>query len=136
MSLQAITISPAFEVFFFFFNFSFICFFLTVFFFPVFVGPFDKFTRITMILPLTGLQYSEKVSENCVAIWKSIGIYTDAEEKAIQKFLEVFKDENFPPGSSVLFTQSPTGSLAVSVGKYFNAIESFICFCLLLLSDA
>lgn len=69
---------------------------------------------MTTILPLTGQQYSEKVSENCVAIWKSIGIYTDAEAKAIEKFLEVFKDQNFPPGASILFTQSPNGSLTVS----------------------
>jgi len=67
-----------------------------------------------MIWPLTGQQYSEKVSENCVAAWKSVGVYTDAEGKAIEKFLEVFKDEKFPPGSSILFTQSPNGSLAVS----------------------
>merc|ERR1712183_474203 len=57
------------------------------------------------------------VSENCVAFWKSVGIYTDAEAKAIEKFLEVFKDENFPPGSSILFTQSPNGSLTISFSK-------------------
>lgn len=79
----------------------------------IYIGPFEKFTRITMILPLTGQQYSEKVSENCVAIWKSLGIYTEAEGKAIEKFLEAFKDQNFAPGSSVLFTQSLNGSLAV-----------------------
>ena len=78
------------------------------------IGAFEKFIRVTMILPLTGLQYSEKVAENCVAIWKSLGIYTDAEAKAIEKFLEVFKDENFPPGSSILFTLSAQGSLTVS----------------------
>lgn len=78
-------------------------------------GPYEKFTRVTMILPLTGQQYSEKVSENCVAAWKSLGIYTDAEAKAIKKFIEVFKDQTFPPGSSILFTQSPLGSLTVSI---------------------
>lgn len=67
-----------------------------------------------MILPLTGQQYSEKVTENCVAIWKSLGIYTDAEAKAIDKFLEVFKAETFPPGSSIIFTLLPRGALAVS----------------------
>jgi chalcone isomerase len=79
-----------------------------------------------MILPLTGHQYSEKVSENCVAFWKSVGIYTDAEAKAIEKFLEVFKDENFPPGSSILFTQSPNGSLTVSKSLCRKLIGSFI----------
>lgn len=79
----------------------------------LFVGPFEKFMKVTMILPLTGAQYSEKVAENCIAIWKFFGIYTDAEAKAIEKFTEVFKDEIFPPGSSILFTQS-SGSLTVS----------------------
>lgn len=69
--------------------------------------------QVTMILPLTGQQYSEKVAENCVAIWKSLGIYTDEEAKAIDKFVSVFKDETFPPGSSILFTISPNGSLTV-----------------------
>ncbi|PON91501.1 Chalcone isomerase, 3-layer sandwich [Trema orientale] len=87
------------------------------FFRDIVTGPFEKFTRITMILPLTGQQYSEKVSENCVAIWKSLGIYSDAEAKAIEKFLEVFKDQDFAPGSSVLFTQSPSGSLTISFSK-------------------
>lgn len=66
-----------------------------------------------MKLPLTGQQYSEKVTENCVAIWKSLGIYTDCEAKAVEKFLEVFKDQTFPPGASILFALSPNGSLTV-----------------------
>ncbi|KAH9703311.1 Chalcone--flavonone isomerase 1 [Citrus sinensis] len=86
------------------------------FFRDVVTGPFEKFMKVTMILPLTGAQYSEKVAENCIAIWKFFGIYTDAEAKAIEKFTEVFKDEIFPPGSSILFTQSP-GSLTISFSK-------------------
>ncbi|GLT66897.1 hypothetical protein SLA2020_392380 [Shorea laevis] len=70
-----------------------------------------------MILTLTGQQYSEKVTENCVAFWKSVGIYTDAEAKAIRKFLEAFKDETFSPGSSILFTKSANGSLTLSFSK-------------------
>lgn len=77
-------------------------------------GPFEKFAQITMILPLTGKQYSDKVSENCVAIWKTLGIYTDAEAEAIEKFQEAFKDETFPPGASILFSLSPLGSLMIS----------------------
>lgn len=87
------------------------------FFRDVVTGPFKKFIRVTMILPLTGQQYSEKVTENCVAFWKSVGIYTDAEAKAIEKFLRVFKDENFPPGSSIFFTQLPNGSLTITFSK-------------------
>ncbi|XP_057486257.1 chalcone--flavanone isomerase-like [Actinidia eriantha] len=80
-------------------------------------GPFEKFTQVTMILPLTGKQYSEKVTENCVAYWKAVGIYTDAEAKAVEKFIEVFKDETFPPGASIMFTQSPHGSLTIRFSK-------------------
>ncbi|XVE75267.1 hypothetical protein DITRI_Ditri12bG0081500 [Diplodiscus trichospermus] len=87
------------------------------FFRDVVTGDFEKFIRVTMILPLTGHQYSEKVAENCVAIWKSLGLYTDAEAKAIEKFLEVFKDENFPPGSSILFTLSTQGALTIGFSK-------------------
>jgi len=77
-------------------------------------GDFEKFTRVTMILPLTGEQYAEKVTENCVAFWKAVGLYTDAEGVAVEKFKEVFKPETFPPGASILFTHSPTGVLTVS----------------------
>ncbi|KAK6138498.1 hypothetical protein DH2020_027759 [Rehmannia glutinosa] len=63
---------------------------------------FEKFTRVTMILPLTGQQYSEKVAENCVAYSKAVGKYTDAESEAITKFLQVFKHENFPHRASIL----------------------------------
>lgn len=68
-----------------------------------------------MILPLTGKQYSEKVAENCTAYWKAVGKYSEAESEAIAKFLRIFEDETFPPGASILFTQSPAGSLTVSV---------------------
>ncbi|KAM1019898.1 hypothetical protein ACFX13_041958 [Malus domestica] len=87
------------------------------FFRDIVTGPFEKFIQVTMILPLTGQQYSEKVSENCVFFWKSVGIYTDLEGKAIEQFIDVFKDQNFPPGASILFTQSPKGSLTISFSK-------------------
>ncbi|KAI9127561.1 hypothetical protein K1719_000554 [Acacia pycnantha] len=87
------------------------------FFREIVTGGFEKFTRVTMILPLTGQQYAEKVSENCVAIWKALGIYTESEEKAIDKFVSTFKHETFPPGSSILFTQSPKGSLTITFSK-------------------
>lgn len=77
-------------------------------------GDFEKFTRVTMILPLTGEQYSDKVTENCVAAWKAAGVYTDAEGAAADKFKEAFKPHSFPPGASILFTHSPPGVLTVS----------------------
>ncbi|PIN05040.1 Chalcone isomerase [Handroanthus impetiginosus] len=87
------------------------------FFKDIVTGPFEKFTKVTMILPLTGQQYSEKVVENCVAYWKAVGKYTDAEAEATEKFLQVFRDETFPPGASILFTQSPAGSLTISFSQ-------------------
>nr|Q2PF16.1 RecName: Full=Chalcone--flavanone isomerase; Short=Chalcone isomerase [Glandularia x hybrida]BAE72880.1 chalcone isomerase [Glandularia x hybrida] len=87
------------------------------FFAEIVTGPFEKFTKVTTILPLTGQQYSEKVVENCVAYWKAIGKFTDAEDEATKKFLQVFKNEMFHPGASILFTQSPQGSLTISFSK-------------------
>ncbi|XAR72067.1 Chalcone isomerase [Bertholletia excelsa] len=84
------------------------------FFRDIVTGPFEKFIQVTMIKPLTGKMYSEKVSENCVAYWKAVGTYTDAEEKAIEKFNDAFKDEMFPPASSILFNQSPLGILTIT----------------------
>ncbi|XP_065872274.1 chalcone--flavanone isomerase-like [Euphorbia lathyris] len=87
------------------------------FFTEIVTGPFEKFVRVTMILPLTGQEYSEKVAENCVAIWKSMGIYSEAQAKAIDKFLNIFKDEKFSVGSSILFTHLSNGSLAITFWK-------------------
>nr|BAO50257.1 chalcone isomerase [Tricyrtis sp. Shinonome] len=80
-------------------------------------GPFEKFTKVTMVLPLTGEQYSEKVTENCVAHWKASGVYTENEAAAVKKFKEIFKAETFPPGASILFTHSPSGSLTIGFSK-------------------
>ncbi|KAK1596503.1 hypothetical protein QYE76_059139 [Lolium multiflorum] len=94
------------------------------FFRDVVTGEFEKFTRVTMILPLTGAQYSEKVTENCVAYWKAVGKYTDAEAAAVDKFKEAFKAESFPPGASILFTHSPAGVLTVAFSKDSSLPES------------
>nr|BBG28365.1 chalcone isomerase 1 [Cymbidium hybrid cultivar] len=79
----------------------------------IITGSFEKLTRVTMLLPLTGQQYSEKVAENCIAAWKAAGVYTGEEEAAINKFLEIFKPKSFPPGTSIIFTHSPHGSLTI-----------------------
>lgn len=94
------------------------------FFRDIVTGPFEKFTQVTMILPLTGQQYSEKVTENCVSYWKAIGIYTEEEGKAAEKFCEIFKEEKFPPGHSILFTQSPLGSLTIAFSKHDSIPEA------------
>nr|AAZ80911.1 chalcone isomerase [Canna x generalis] len=85
------------------------------FFRDIFTGPFEKFTRITMVKPLSGQQYSEKVEENCVAHWKAAGTYTEAEAAAVEKFKEACKNETFPPGTSILFThQVSPASLTIT----------------------
>ncbi|KAL3523476.1 hypothetical protein ACH5RR_016310 [Cinchona calisaya] len=87
------------------------------FFKDIVTGPFEKFTRVSFITALTGQQYSEKVAENCIAHWKADGIYTDKEGEAIQKLLDIFNNESFPPGASILFTQSPLGSFTITFSK-------------------
>ncbi|KAI0531442.1 hypothetical protein KFK09_000997 [Dendrobium nobile] len=79
----------------------------------IITGSFEKLTRVTMLLPLTGQQYSEKVAENCVAAWKAAGVYTEEEEAAVVKFREIFKPKNFPPGTSIVFSHSPSGTLTI-----------------------
>nr|QEA72150.1 chacone isomerase [Boesenbergia rotunda] len=92
------------------------------FFRDIFTGAFDKFTRITMLKPLTGQQYSEKVAENCLAQWQAAGTLTDADAAAVGKFKEVFKPEIFPPGSSILFTHASSGSLSIAFGEAERAV--------------
>nr|UWK01851.1 chalcone isomerase [Erythronium umbilicatum]UWK01852.1 chalcone isomerase [Erythronium umbilicatum] len=94
------------------------------FFRDVVKGPFEKFTRVTMVLQLTGQQYSEKVIENCIAAWKAQGIYTEAESVAAEQFKEALKSETFPHGASILFTQSPSGSLTIAFSKDGSIPES------------
>lgn len=65
-------------------------------------------------MPLAGKEYVSKVSENCVAYLKTVGTYSDEEEKAVAKFIEAFQDQHFPPGASVFYRQSPKGTLSVS----------------------
>ncbi|XP_043700972.1 chalcone--flavanone isomerase-like [Telopea speciosissima] len=85
-------------------------------------GEFEKFIRVTFIKTLTGQEFTKKVTENCVAYWKEVETYSDVEAKVVEEFKDAFKDETFPPGASVLYTISPTGSLTV---------RSFLSFFLL-----
>lgn len=68
-------------------------------------APHEKFVRVVFLLPLTGVQYSEKVLERIEAQAR----YTNVQEKHRQQFLEVFKAESFPPRSSVLLSFSQEG---------------------------
>ena len=74
-----------------------------LFVFLLFLGPFEKFISLTFLKPLTGEEFSKKVSEDCADYLKVIGSYTDAEDKAI-KFIDIFKNESFQPGESILFS--------------------------------
>lgn len=67
-----------------------------------------------MILHLRGMEYAEKLKENCLAYWKATGTYNDAAGEALENFVKVFNGEDSPPGAAVLFTQFPCGSITVS----------------------
>ncbi|KAL1295621.1 hypothetical protein HN51_056473 [Arachis hypogaea] len=86
-------------------------------------GPFEKLIRGSKILALSGVEYSRKVMENCVAHMKSVGTYGDAEAAAIQQFAEAFKNVNFKPGASVFYRQSPLGHLGLSFSEDGNIPE-------------
>ncbi|KAH9317393.1 hypothetical protein KI387_019162 [Taxus chinensis] len=86
------------------------------FFMDIVTCPYEKYTRVTLILPLSGTQYSEKVSEGCKAAWEAAGIYGEAEDQALEQFKAVFNNHNFPPGSSIQFTHSPA-SLVIAFSK-------------------
>ncbi|XP_010426629.1 PREDICTED: chalcone--flavonone isomerase 1-like [Camelina sativa] len=87
------------------------------FFREIVTGAFEKFIKLTMKQPLFGHKIAEEVMKKCVATWKFLEIYTECEAKAVKTFLEVFKDENFLPGASILFAFSPNGSLTVAFSK-------------------
>ncbi|GLJ55545.1 hypothetical protein SUGI_1192980 [Cryptomeria japonica] len=77
---------------------------------------YEKFIRVSLIALLTGSQFSEKVSENCQAFWEDEGTYGEAEANALQEFKAAFKNQNLPPGSSILLTSSPAG-LVIAFSK-------------------
>ncbi|XP_057852870.2 chalcone--flavanone isomerase-like [Cryptomeria japonica] len=79
------------------------------FFMEIVTCPYEKHTRVTLVLPLSGSEYSEKVSEGCKAAWEAAGIYGEEEAQALEKFKAVFKDQSFQPGSSIQFTNSSNG---------------------------
>ncbi|PWA52355.1 Chalcone--flavonone isomerase [Artemisia annua] len=87
------------------------------FFSDVVTGPFEKLTQITMLVPINGKHFSETSSQLWVEIWKENGTYTDADAATVDKYLEVFKDENFSPGDSILLATSPVGSLTINFMK-------------------
>ena len=73
------------------------------------------FSTVTEVTDGNAIAIVIECDVNLRNVWRSLGIYTDSEAEAIDKFLSVFKDLTFPPGSSILFTVSPNGSLTVSL---------------------
>ncbi|KAF8008884.1 LOW QUALITY PROTEIN: hypothetical protein BT93_J0013 [Corymbia citriodora subsp. variegata] len=75
------------------------------FFRDVVTGPFEKFTQVSFITQLTGPEYTDKL--HCF-----LEFHGDKQEeaKAIDELIEVFKDQTFPPGSSIFFTHLTNGS--------------------------
>ncbi|KAK4284088.1 hypothetical protein QN277_000964 [Acacia crassicarpa] len=84
------------------------------FFRDIIKGPYEKIIRGSKILELKGAEYGRKVAESCVSHMKAVGSYGEAEAKAIQQFIQIFQPQNFPPGSSVFYFQSPNGTLTIS----------------------
>jgi chalcone isomerase len=87
------------------------------FFRDIISSPTEKLIRGSKLRPLSGVEYSSKVMQNCVAHMKSAGIYGGAEAAAIEKFTEAFRNVHFPPGSSVFYRQSPDGKLGLSFSQ-------------------
>ena len=90
-------------------------------------APFEKFVRVVFLVPLTGIQYSEKVIER-------IGVQeytTKVQEEHKQKFLETFKEENFPPRSSVLLSFSKEGLKVKNNRNKNNTLIDVFGFCFL-----
>lgn len=79
-----------------------------------YAGPFEKLSHATALVPIDGKDFAKNSSGAFAGVLKAKGIYTDADSKTFDHYTEVFKDESFPPGSSILFTTLPAGSLMVS----------------------
>ncbi|KAF7099725.1 hypothetical protein CFC21_101325 [Triticum aestivum] len=87
------------------------------FFRDIVAGPFDKFTQVTLVDTLTGQEYSDKVTENCVNIWKSSEHYSVDEghgSAATSELKGIFYPASFPTGSTIFFTHSADGVLQVA----------------------
>ncbi|KAK9154207.1 hypothetical protein Sjap_001687 [Stephania japonica] len=87
------------------------------FFMDIVSGEFEKLTIVTAIIALDGVQYAERVVERCTTYLNSVGEHGEAEAKALEQLLQVFKDQSFSPGASVVFTHSPNGILTVGFSE-------------------
>eukprot|EP00249_Psilotum_nudum_P006129 c19476_g1_i1 orf=956-1579(+) len=75
-------------------------------------SPFEKFVKVALLLPLTGVQYSQKVAEQI----QVQNLYIDLQERSVQGFHATFKEENFPPASAIFFSVSSAG-LGIAFSK-------------------
>nr|QDC27809.1 chalcone isomerase [Chrysanthemum x morifolium] len=88
------------------------------FFNEIYNGPFEKLIHVSLLVPSTGKFFSEAAAEKIVKAWKDNGTYNDEDAAAtIEKYLNIFKDENLVPGNSVLYTILSDGSVTVNIAK-------------------
>ncbi|GKB25545.1 chalcone isomerase [Tanacetum coccineum] len=93
-------------------------------------GCFEKLVRVSMLVPLTGKNFSETTSQKMVMFWKKDGTYNDEDAATIDKYLEVFEHENLKPGGdSVLFTHLLDGSATLSIAKSGIIPEAPVAAC-------
>nr|AOS52792.1 chalcone-flavanone isomerase CHI2b [Tradescantia hirsutiflora] len=84
----------------------------------IYSGNFEKMTRVTMVHALTGPEYSDKVTENCMNAWKAAGVFTQDKAEALDQFKEAFKYQDFPPGGTIFFTHLPASNeLTIAFSK-------------------
>nr|QTF65956.1 chalcone isomerase [Dracaena cambodiana] len=80
-------------------------------------GPFEKLSRVTLLQPLTGPQFSTKVAENCTAIWRRNGTDVEAQRGVLAEFHEIFKSEMLLPNSVLFFAYHPSGTLEIVISE-------------------
>lgn len=69
---------------------------------------------MTALAPLAGQRWADNQINYCQNLWKPLGVYTDSEAKALDKFLEIMKPVVFTPGNAAFLTLSPHGSFKAS----------------------
>ena len=88
--------------------------------FNLITGSFEKLSRVTLMQPLTGQQFSQKIAENCIAIWRTNGVDIDEQGEALAKFYEIFRPHDLLPNSLAFFAFHASGALEVKHSKSFN----------------
>jgi chalcone isomerase len=88
-------------------------------------GPFEKLVYVKALETIFGERWSRLQSEICRELWKSLGVYTEAENEALNKFYGAMKVETFVSGYSIFQTLSTNGTLTLSFSKDGSVPESW-----------